>query len=633
MQVFYQAVSLLGGLALFLYGMRVMGDGLKSSSGGAMRTALEKATANPALAFLLGVLVTCMIQSSTATIVLTVGLVGAGFLKFRQSIGIVLGANVGTAITAQIIRLMDVSAGADSPLYFFKSDNLAPLALLIGMILIMFVKKRSATTAGTICMGFGMLFVGLMNMSAAVAEVSDSLSTLLVSFEDNYILGFLSGVFVTGVIQSSSAVVGILQSIASTMGVHFCGVFAIIIGVNIGDCLTTYLVCRLGAKPEQVRTCMVHIIYNVFAAVLIIAALTILHATGILSDEIWNMPLKAGGVANVHGLFRLVPAVLLLPFSGLFANIAEKIVKDAPVNPEDEKIEANLRKLDPRLVTNPAIALDQSEQLIANMAEVALHNYDACRQQLFEFDPKREDRIQEREEMLDHMADAANRYIIAISPHVKLEKDNRTQNYQLKALVCFERIGDLAVNITGNIRNLREAKREFSPMAQQEMKIMLEAIRDILEMTAKAHINEDTSMAFQIEPMEEVIDAMVADLRGRHIYRMTHDQCDVINGIEFQNMLVNLERISDQCSDLAVYLLGRTDDSINGKEHEYIHNLHHSNNKEYLELFHDDYKKYFDQLNAVHPGEVFEAYGEQQEIPEDIDKDYDKDDAAAISVK
>ena len=628
MQVFYHAVSLLGGLALFLYGMRVMGDGLKSSSGGAMRTALEKATANPALAFLLGVLVTCMIQSSTATIVLTVGLVGAGFLKFRQSIGIVLGANVGTAITAQIIRLMDVSAGADSPLYFFKSDNLAPLALLIGMILIMFVKKRSATTAGTICMGFGMLFVGLMNMSAAVAEVSDSLSTLLVSFEDNYILGFLSGVFVTGVIQSSSAVVGILQSIASTMGVHFCGVFAIIIGVNIGDCLTTYLVCRLGAKPEQVRTCMVHIIYNVFAAVLIIAALTILHATGILSDEIWNMPLKAGGVANVHGLFRLVPAVLLLPFSGLFANIAEKIVKDAPVNPEDEKIEENLRKLDPRLVTNPAIALDQSELLIANMAEVALHNYDACRQQLFEFDPKRETRIQEREEMLDRMADAANRYIIAISPHVKLEKDNRTQNYQLKALVCFERIGDLAVNITGNIRNLREAKREFSPMAQQEMKIMLEAIRDILEMTAKAHINDDTSMAFQIEPMEEVIDAMVADLRGRHIYRMTHDQCDVINGIEFQNMLVNLERISDQCSDLAVYLLGRTDDSINGKEHEYIHNLHHSNNKEYLELFHDDYKKYFDQLNAVHPGEYFEAYGEQQEIPEDIDKDYDKDDDA-----
>ncbi|MBQ3964397.1 MAG: Na/Pi cotransporter family protein [Firmicutes bacterium] len=633
MQVFYQAVSLLGGLALFLYGMRVMGDGLKSSSGGAMRTALEKATANPALAFLLGVLVTCMIQSSTATIVLTVGLVGAGFLKFRQSIGIVLGANVGTAITAQIIRLMDVSAGADSPLYFFKSDNLAPLALLIGMILIMFVKKRSATTAGTICMGFGMLFVGLMNMSAAVAEVSDSLSTLLVSFEDNYILGFLSGVFVTGVIQSSSAVVGILQSIASTMGVHFCGVFAIIIGVNIGDCLTTYLVCRLGAKPEQIRTCMVHIIYNVFAAVLIIAVLVIGHSTGLISDEIWNMPLKAGGVANVHGLFRLVPAVLLLPFSGLFANIAEKIVKDAPVNPEDEKIEANLRKLDPRLVTNPAIALDQSEQLIANMAEVALHNYDACRQQLFEFEQKREDRIQEREEMLDRMADAANRYIIAISPHVKLEKDNRTQNYQLKALVCFERIGDLAVNITGNIRNLREAKREFSPMAQQEMKIMLEAIRDILEMTAKAHINEDTSMAFQIEPMEEVIDAMVADLRGRHIYRMTHDQCDVINGIEFQNMLVNLERISDQCSDLAVYLLGRTDDSINGKEHEYIHNLHHSNNKEYLELFHDDYKKYFDQLNAVHPGEYFEAYGEQQEIPEDIDKDYDRDDDALESVQ
>nr|MCR5134298.1 Na/Pi symporter [Clostridiales bacterium] len=506
------------------------------------------------------------------------------------------------------------------------------LALVIGIILVMFLKTDRFKVAGNTLVGFGILFMGLIFMSDAVSGMGERLTNMLIAFEDNYILGFLSGVIVTGIIQSSSAVVGILQSLASSVGVEFCGVFAIIIGVNIGDCLTTYLVCRLGAKPEQIRTCMVHIIYNVFAAALIIAVLVIGHGTGLISDEIWNMPLKAGGVANVHGLFRLVPAVLLLPFSGLFANIAEKIVKDAPVNEEDLIVEENLRKLDMRLVTNPAIALDQSEALIANMAEVALHNYDACRQQLFEFEPKREDRIQEREEMLDRMADAANRYIIAISPHVKLEKDNRTQNYQLKALVCFERIGDLAVNITGNIRNLREAKREFSPMAQQEMKIMLDAIRDILEMTAKAHINDDTSMAFQIEPMEEVIDAMVADLRGRHIYRMTHDQCDVINGIEFQNMLVNLERISDQCSDLAVYLLGRTDDAINGKEHEYIHNLHHSNNKEYLELFHDDYKKYFDQLNAVHPGEYFEAYGEQQEIPEDLDKENDKDDTA-VSVQ
>ncbi|MBO5520662.1 MAG: Na/Pi cotransporter family protein, partial [Eubacterium sp.] len=245
MDIFYRIISLLGGLSLFLYGMRIMGDGLKSGSGGAMRVALEKVTGNPFIGFLFGLLVTCMIQSSTATIVLTVGLVGAGYLTFRQSVGIVLGANVGTAITAQIIRLMDLNAGSGSILYFFKSDNLAPLALVIGLILIMFVKTRSSNNTGTVFMGFGILFVGLMNMSNAVSTMSDTLSSLLVSFENNYFLGFLAGAAVTGIIQSSSAVVGILQSIASSVGVTFCGVFAVIVGVNIGDCLTTYLVCRI----------------------------------------------------------------------------------------------------------------------------------------------------------------------------------------------------------------------------------------------------------------------------------------------------------------------------------------------------------------------------------------------------
>ena len=239
---------------MFLYGMRVMGDGLKSSSGGVMKEALSRVTNNPALGFLFGMLVTCMIQSSTATIVLTVGLVGAGLLSFRQSIGIVLGANVGTAITAQIIRLMDLSAGSGSILYFFKADNLAPLALTIGMVCIMFLKSDKAKKAGGILSGFGILFMGLIYMSASVSTMGDSLGHLLTAFEDNYFLGFLSGIVVTGIIQSSSAVVGILQSMASSMGVRFCGVFAVILGVNIGDCLTTFIVSRIGAKPEQIRT-------------------------------------------------------------------------------------------------------------------------------------------------------------------------------------------------------------------------------------------------------------------------------------------------------------------------------------------------------------------------------------------
>ena len=334
MELFYRVVALLGGLALFLYGMRLMGDGLKSSSGGAMRAALAKLTDKPIKAFILGLFVTCMIQSSTATIVLTVGLVGAEFITFRQSIGIVLGANVGTAITAQIIRLMDVNASSDSILYFFKSDNLAPLALVIGIILIMFVKGSQKKNAGTICVGFGILFSGLMNMSAAVSTMQDELQGFIVSFQGSYILGFFAGIITTGIIQSSSAVVGILQSIASSMGLQLCGIVAVIIGVNIGDCLTTYLVCRIGANTSQIRTCMVHIIYNIFAAILIIVALIVLRTTGILNDDIWYMTLNSGGVANVHGLFRLAPAVLSLPFVGFFATLAEKIV---PEKKEEEE--------------------------------------------------------------------------------------------------------------------------------------------------------------------------------------------------------------------------------------------------------------------------------------------------------
>ena len=597
MEVFYRIVSLLGGLALFLYGMRTMGDGLKSSSGTAMKAALAKVTNKPIMGFIFGAIVTCMIQSSTATIVLTVGLVGAGFLTFHQSIGIVLGANVGTAITAQIIRLMDVQAGADSILYFFKSDNLAPMALLIGIILIMFIKKRSASNAGTIFMGFGILFVGLMNMSNAVAEMSDALAKILVSFEDNYFLGFLAGVGVTGVIQSSSAVVGILQSIASSVGVTFSAVFAVIVGVNIGDCLTTFLVCRIGAKGEQIRTCLIHIIYNIFAAVMIFIAVFILRKTGVMNDDFWFRTLNSGGVANIHGAFRLIPAVILLPFSGVFARLAEKIVPDK--EDEDSEIEKNLRELDRRLLINPALAFSEVQHLIGHMAETALHNYDASIQQLFEFDEKRYERIDQREDLLDRMADASNRYIVDMSPYLKRESDQRNQSFQLKALTAFERIGDLAINITDNVRTLLDAGKHFSDRANEEIRVVTGAVRDILELSMNTYILDQTRMAVNIEPREEVIDELIATLRERHVFRMTHGQCDVFNGIEFQNILLNLERISDQCSDLAVYMLGRTDDSINGKEHQYIDDLHHSDDQQYLREFQTNYDKYFGLLAQI----------------------------------
>ena len=584
---------------MFLFGMRMMGDELKKSSGGAMKAALAKVTNKPAIGFIFGMLVTCMIQSSTATIVLTVGLVGAGFMTFRQSIGIVLGANVGTAITAQIIRLMDVSAGSTSILYFFKADNLAPVALIIGMVIIMFVKDDRLNNAAYILIGFGILFMGLIFMGDAVIEMGEGLSSLLMKFEDNYLLGFLSGVGVTALLQSSSAVVGILQSMASSVGVRFCGVFAVIIGVNIGDCLTTFLVSRIGAKPNQIRTALVHVIYNVIAATLIIVVLTVLRVTGIISDDLWYMSLNSGGVANVHGIFRLVPAVLLLPFAGVLANMAERIVPDQPVDDEDADIEEHLKQLDSRLITSPTLALDQAARAIMHMKEISFHNVEAAVEIFDNYDKKRVERIQQREDLLDRLADAANRYLVDLSPVITQEHDGLKQSYLLKALSTFERIGDHAMNLVTCVENLRAKDAEFSDNAKKEFRIGAEAIREVMAMTEKAYDENNLRLARQVEPLEEVIDALIATLRTHHISRMTRGECDIYNGLQYENMLANLERISDQCSNLAVLVVSKNDTSIIGNEHQYIHNLHHSNDTAYMEAFQRQYEKYYGMLETA----------------------------------
>ena len=599
MNIFYNAIAFLGGLSMFLYGMRVMGDGLKSSSGGAMKNALARVTNKPFMGFLLGMLVACIIQSSTATIVITVGLVGAGFLTFHQSVGIVLGANVGTAITAQIIRLMDVSSGMDSPLYFFKADNLAPLALVIGIVCIMFLKSGSSKTIGSVACGFGILFMGLIYMSNVVSGFGESLSHLLTAFSNNYALGFLSGVLVTGVVQSSSAVVGIIQSIASSVGVTFSAIFAVIIGVNIGDCLTTYLVSRIGAKPVQRRTAVVHIVYNVFAAIICFLLVFIGRKTGIISDAVWTGTLNSGGVANIHGCFRLIPAVLLLPFTSVIERISTAIVKDEPIDEEDMNAIAALDALDERLFTSPALALDQAETVVTEMSEIAAHNFDAAVQQIYNYDPKRDARIEARENLLDSMTDATNKYVVSLSPYVTREVDNQHQNRVLKSLICYERIGDLAVNITNEVNTLRSENKEFSDTALAELRVAFDSIYEIMDITSRAYRDKSAGLAAKVEPLEEVIDDLVEELNARHVYRMVNNLCDPINGIRYQAILTNVEHISDKCSDIAIYIMEAEDTSIFGQEHSFVHELHHSSSRKYLQAYSDDYSKYFNALEAI----------------------------------
>lgn len=601
MAIFYHIIALLGGLAMFLYGMRVMGDGLKSNSGGTMKVALAKVTNNPISAFLLGVFVTCIIQSSHATIVITVGLVGAGFLTFRQSVGIVMGANVGTAITAQIIRLMDIESGENSILYMFKADNLAPIALIFGIAVLMTATRESHKNIGNVACGFGVLFMGLIFMSDAVSVFKTTLSGLLTAFGNNYFLGFISGVIVTGIIQSSSAVVGIIQSIASSMGVTFVGVFAVIIGVNIGDCLTAFLVSRIGAREEQIRTATFHVVYNVFAATLIIVLLVIGRSTGILSDQLWNATLDSGGVANIHGLFRVIPALVLLPASGLIAKITEILVpeKTTDSDSEDAAVEKKLRELDERLITSPILAMDQVQNLVSDMYDVAYKNFLACSKQIYSYDPGRKHRIDEREDLLDRITDATGKYLIKLTPYIKRDRDFRMQNFEIKTSVCIERIGDYSINITHQLNDLQKLERSFSDIAVTELRVVLDAVDEILKVTMQAYKDKDPVLAKSVEPLEEVIDDLVADINTRHVYRMSKNMCDIEQGIIFQNILTNLENISDQCSDISVYTMELTETSILGREHEYIHQVHHSTEGDFQKEYQTTRERYYTRLLLI----------------------------------
>ena len=325
----FNFISLFGGLALFLYGMQLMGDGLKKGSSGALKAAMEKVTNNPLVGFLLGLAVTAVIQSSTATIVLTSGLVGAGVLTLHQSIGIILGANVGTTITGQIIRLLDLNADGGAWLNLFKPSTLAPLAAIAGILFIMAIKTPHSDTVGSITMGFGILFTGLLNMTAAVSPLGESpaFAQMFSGLADAPVLGFLAGTGVAFLIQSSSATIGILQALSMTGVLTFGSVYAIIIGVNIGDCVTTAIVCSIGSKADAKRTGVVHIIFNLCASVIIITALTVLHHAGAL-DGLWGQTMTSGAIANVHTIFRLSTAVLLLPVCGQFEKLSRVLVKD-----------------------------------------------------------------------------------------------------------------------------------------------------------------------------------------------------------------------------------------------------------------------------------------------------------------
>ena len=594
----FNFISLFGGLALFLYGMRLMGDGLKQGSSAALKKAMEKVTNNPIIGFLLGLLVTAVIQSSTATIVLTSGLVGAGILTLHQSLGIVLGANVGTTITGQIIRLLDVNADSASWMNIFKPSTLAPVASIIGILLIMAVHTRNSKTVGNIAIGFGILFTGLLNMTASVSPLSESESfaSMFVSLADKPILGFLAGTGVAFLIQSSSATIGILQALSVTGALSLSSVYAIIIGVNIGDCVTTAIVCSIGSKADAKRTGMVHIIFNVCASILVIVGITLLHNFGAL-NAIWDRPITSGGIANVHTLFRLISAVVLLPVCTQFEKLACRLIKDD--KQVGESVDHELQQLDEKFFASPALALSSANDAISTMARLARNAVSDSVDLLFNYDRRGVEVINENENHIDSLADHVDNYLIHLSSHVATDHDNDLLNYYIQCFSEFERIGDYAVNLTESATEMVEKDMPFSETAKKELALLKEALLEITGYAYEAFIGVNAEQARHIEPVEEVVDDMVATLRNNHIKRLRNGQCTVYAGLEFLDILINIERIADQCSNIGVYTLAQSNPGVMQSHHDYIQHLHQGADPVFNAEYQEISRKYFSKLAEI----------------------------------
>ena len=594
MEIAKSIISLLGGLAMFLYGMRLMGNSLKEGSSGTFKQVMGKVTNNPFKAFLLGVFITAIIQSSTATIVITSGLVVAGVISLDQSLGIIVGANVGTTVTGQIIRLLDISDDSGNILQFFKPDFLAPLALTIGIVFLMFCSFRKSDLAGNIAVGFGILFTGLVAMTASVTNFN--MSGVFARMGSHPALGYGAGAAVAFVLQSSSSSIGILQAFSASTPIAFKTVAFVLCGVYLGDCVTTGIVCFIGTKPDSKRVGIINILYNLGKTVLVLAVLGILHAFGYL-DSLWNMPLKSGGIANSNTIFNIVSAFVLLPFIGICKRISYRLIKDEP-KPEDRYAD-KIAALNPVFFSTPALALNSCYDALKTMFTIASANINKALNLFQEYNTETYAAIDEDEDGIDRLADAVSNYLVQLSPHVNEEMHIRILDQYYKVVTEFERLGDHAMNIAESARGMNEQGMRFSDDALRELLVIRELLDWILEHTKNAFEKRDVEAARHIEPLEEVMDDMINALDDNHVARLREGRCTVYAGTRLMDIMSNLERISDTCSNVGVSVVARVNPDMDTKAHSYISSLHQGQNEEFNEEYHRAHDLYFKRLALI----------------------------------
>ncbi len=539
-------VQMIGGLALFIYGMTTMGKGLERAAGSKLEKTLEKMTGNVFTALIMGMVVTMVIQSSSATTVMVVGFVNAGIMTLKQSVGVILGANIGTTVTAQILRLSGGDGSGNLFMDLLKPKNLAYIIVLVGVIIMMLAKKRRTRDIADIFTGFGILFIGMAVMEGAVAPLAD-----LPQFADlfaaisNPVLGVVVGAGVTAIIQSSSASVGILQALSTTGAITYSAAIPIILGQNIGTCITAFL-SSLGGSKNARRTAMVHFYFNLIGSIAFLVAIyAVQYAVGF---SFWENPIDKGGIANFHTLFNVTCTLLFLPFTGLLVKLARWSV------PTGETQEDPLAKLEPRFLTTPALALDQAQRCIADMGEAAKSNFHLAIDPMFGGSAASEEIFREHEAFLDRAEVEIGRYLTTM--HNVRSVDQRRQSAEMMhSLSDFEKIGDYAQNIFDRADEFRQAGLSFSATAMNELHAMTDAVSEVLDMTVEAYVTQSVSLARSVEPLEEVVDTMKEQLKSRHIERLGEGGCTMQTGIHFLDIVHDLEKISDHCSNIAIYTI------------------------------------------------------------------------------
>lgn len=581
----YDILNLLGGIALFLFGMHTLSASLEKLAGGKLETWLEKATSRPIKGVVLGAIITAVIQSSAATTVMIIGFVNSGLMKLSQAIGVIMGANIGTTATSWLLSLQSIS-GSDgfSFLNLLKPTTFTPVLAVIGVILIMFTKSDKKKTIGMILAGFAVLMFGMNSMSSATAGLAENetFCNILMMFS-NPVLGVIAGAVLTAVLQSSSASIGILQSIAISTGkVTYSVALPLLLGQNIGSCVTA-LISSVGANKPAKRVAFVHLYFNVIGTVVFLSIFYLLNA--FISMPFMEKSLNAVGIAVIHTGFNVLATALFLPFTKQLEKLACLTVRD---DSNDEKLTPML--LDERLLKTPSVAIEQCRNVCIRMARLTQETLKMSMEVVTTYDAKKCAEVIDNENAIDIFEDKIGSYILKISSKDLSENDSKIVSSMLHTIGDLERISDHAVNIVEAAEEMHSKKIKFSQQALRELPVIVNAVSEILDMSINAFVNNDVNLAKNVEPLEDVIDQLRSDLKTRHIERLRNGKCTIELGFILQDLLTNFERVSDHCSNIAVYLIQISDNSMD--THEYMNELKKLDRSEFMDEFNDYKNKY-----------------------------------------